>query len=74
FLLVAIGEKRPPKPARRLRQFRVLGLEFDKSKNDNLRSKEAIISKESSKVVAMVVPTNEELVIARDTEQIVKAL
>ncbi len=48
-----------------------LGLEFDTEKN-NVRGKEAIISKEGSKVTALVIPTNEELMIARDTLELVK--
>ncbi|MCC3144798.1 acetate kinase [Halanaerobium sp. Z-7514] len=47
-----------------------LGLELDKEAN-NCRSKEQIISTEDSKVKALVIPTNEELVIARDTMEIV---
>jgi len=50
-----------------------LGLEFDVEKNTKLRGKEAIISKDSSRVIVMVVPTNEELVIAQDTFEIVTA-
>ena len=34
---------------------------------------EGLISKPDSKIKVYVIPTNEELVIARDTEQIVKA-
>jgi len=48
-----------------------MGIEFDVAKNTNLRGKEAIISKPGSKVTLMVVPTNEELVIAQDTFEIV---
>jgi len=48
-----------------------MGLEFDVAKNTRLRGKEAIISKPNSKVTVMVVPTNEELVIAQDTFEIV---
>lgn len=48
-----------------------MGLEFDQEKNNGLRGKEAILSKESSRVTVMVVPTNEELVIALDTYEIV---
>ncbi len=51
-----------------------LGLEFDSKKNDKLFSQEAVISTESSKVKVMVVPTDEELVIAKDTMQIVEEL
>jgi len=50
-----------------------IGMEFDAAKNANLRGKEAIISKPGSKVTIMVVPTNEELVIANDTYEIVTA-
>ncbi|MFA5971788.1 MAG: acetate kinase [Lentimicrobiaceae bacterium] len=50
-----------------------MGLEFDVAKNTRLRGKEAIISKPNSKVTVMVVPTNEELVIANDTYEIVTA-
>lgn len=50
-----------------------MGIEFDVAKNTKLRGKEAIISKPGSKVTVMVVPTNEELVIAQDTFEIVTA-
>lgn len=47
-----------------------MGVQLDEIKN-NIRGKEAIVSKDSSKVAVMVVPTNEELVIARDTKELV---
>jgi acetate kinase len=50
-----------------------MGIDFDVEKNTKLRSKEAIISKPGSKATVMVVPTNEELVIAEDTYEIVTA-
>lgn len=49
-----------------------MGVEFDKEKNDKVRSKELIISKDSSKVKVLIVPTDEELMIAEDTLEIVK--
>jgi acetate kinase len=49
-----------------------LGIKFDKNKNKGIRSKEIIISKEGSPVTVIVVPTNEELVIASDTCYIVE--
>lgn len=49
-----------------------LGLEFDNKKNEGVRGKELIISKDSSRVTVMVVPTNEEFVIASDTRTIVE--
>ncbi|MDR1172085.1 MAG: acetate kinase [Bacteroidales bacterium] len=50
-----------------------LGLEFDKDKNAGVRGEEKIISKDGSRVTAMVIPTDEELVIAQDTEAIIRA-
>ena len=50
--------------------FEYLGLKFDESKNKGLRSKEAVISADDSKVTAMVVPTDEELAIAIDTYEL----
>lgn len=44
-----------------------MGIEIDNDKNNTTKSKEAMISTDSSKVAVWVVPTNEELVIARDT-------
>ncbi|HHU11916.1 MAG TPA: acetate kinase [Clostridiaceae bacterium] len=44
-----------------------LGIEIDQEKNRGLRSKEARISTKDSKVAVLVIPTNEELSIARQT-------
>jgi acetate kinase len=44
-----------------------LGIEIDEKKNSVIRSEEAVISKENSKIKVLVIPTNEELMIARDT-------
>ena len=48
-----------------------LGLEYDKNLNHGLRAKEVVLSTDKSKVRVLVVPTNEELVIAKDTYDIV---
>ena len=48
-----------------------LGIEIDSQINNGLTGKEQIISNEGSKVKVMVVPTNEELMIAIDTQSIV---
>jgi len=48
-----------------------LGIKLDPQKNDGLRGKEQVISTDDSKVKVIVVPTNEELVIASDTYEIV---
>ena len=47
------------------------GVKVDKEK-DNVRGKVREISTEDSTVKAFVIPTNEELVIARDTKNLVK--
>ncbi len=51
-----------------------LGIKLDKEKNDGLRGKEAQLNTEDSKVDIFLIPTNEELMIARDTKEIVEAL
>jgi acetate kinase len=44
-----------------------MGLSIDYEKNAQVHGTEALISKPDSKVAVWVIPTNEELVIARDT-------
>ena len=48
-----------------------LGTSIDPEKN-KLRGEEVILSSDTDKVVTMVVPTNEELAIARETVRLVK--
>lgn len=48
-----------------------MGVEVDKEVNTGIRGKEAVISTPASKVKVVVIPTDEELMIARDTESIV---
>ena len=50
-----------------------LGIKIDLVKN-KVRGKETIISRDDSKVKILLIPTNEELMIARDTYNIVKAM
>ena len=49
----------------------VLGVKMDAEAN-NVRGKETVISAADSKVKVLLVPTNEELMIARDTLELVK--
>jgi acetate kinase len=65
-----IGENDIETRRRILDGMEFLGVEFDPHRNGK-RGKEAILTKPGSKVVAMVMPTNEELVIAIDTYNIV---
>jgi len=55
------------------KDFEFLGLEFDRQANEGIRGKEMIISKKDSKVTVMIIPTNEEFVIASDTKSIVES-
>ncbi len=48
-----------------------MGVEIDKELNSGIRGKEAVVSTAASKVKVVVIPTDEELMIARDTEAIV---
>ncbi len=66
-----IGENSPEVRAEVCSEMEFLGIELDEAKNTN---KEQIISTDSSKVKVLRVPTNEELVIAMDTNSIVEAM
>ncbi|MDR2771145.1 MAG: acetate kinase [Clostridiales Family XIII bacterium] len=48
-----------------------LGIKLDLVKN-NVRGKETIISRDDSKVAILLIPTNEELMIARDTYRLTR--
>ena len=48
-----------------------MGLIIDEDKN-NVRGEEVLITKPESKIKAYIIPTNEELVIARDTQNLIK--
>ena len=47
-----------------------MGIEFDVEKNDGLRGEEVVLSLPNSRVKVMVVPTDEEFMIASDTMEI----
>ena len=58
-----------------LKDMEYLGIVYDKKKNDDtIRGKSGDISGEGSKVKVLVVPTDEEYVIASETERIIKNL
>ncbi|MFA3783127.1 acetate/propionate family kinase [Melioribacteraceae bacterium 4301-Me] len=66
-----IGENSSLVRKKSLSNLEYLGIELDDQLNEN-PSGETLISKSNSKVKVFRIPTNEELVIALDTEQIVK--
>ncbi len=49
-----------------------MGIELDEQVNSGLRSKEIVISKKGAGVKVMVIPTDEELMIAIDTQKIIE--
>jgi acetate kinase len=49
-----------------------LGIKMDAERN-NIRGKETILSADDSKVKVVLIPTDEEIVIARDTKELVEA-
>lgn len=49
-----------------------MGVEIDSALNAGIRGKEAVISTPASRVKVCVIPTDEEKMIAQDTEKIVK--
>ena len=51
-----------------------MGVELDKAVNATVHGTETVISTPASKVKVVVVPTDEELTIARDTKEIVEKL
>ncbi|MGN0573761.1 MAG: acetate/propionate family kinase [Acutalibacteraceae bacterium] len=70
-----IGENTTDLRADVCKNLTYLGVEIDEAKNEVLRKgKEGEISLPTSKVRVFVLPTNEELVIARDTKAIVEAM
>jgi acetate kinase len=69
-----VGENGPESREAICKGFEYMGLDFDQEVNFGKRGKEIIITKPGSKVVTMVIPTNEELVIATDTMRIVNLL
>jgi acetate kinase len=66
-----IGENSPDDREKICENMEYMGLEFDRKANEGVRGKETVISKKDSKVKVMIVPTNEEWVIASETRDIV---
>ena len=67
-----IGENGPELREAVMKDMEFLGAKLDPVKN-NCKGKEVVISTDDSKVKIVVIPTNEEIVIARDTLELVKA-
>lgn len=66
-----VGEKGPESREKICSYLGFLGVELDLEKN-KIRNQEIKISSENSKIEVHVVPTNEELLIARDTLELIE--
>lgn len=66
-----VGENQTGLRADVCRPLAFMGVEIDHELNAHTRGTETVISIPTSKVTVMVVPTDEELMIARDTKEIV---
>ena len=70
-----IGEHSPYLREHALKGLEYLGIELDPERNNFHHSSTPVkLSSDNSKVAVYMIPTNEELVIAKDTEAIVSAL
>jgi acetate kinase len=70
-----IGEHAPYIRENALKGLEYLGIKLDKERNTFGHSSTPVkLSADDSAVAVYMIPTNEELVIAQDTEAIVKAL
>ena len=62
-----IGENSPSVREKICENLSALGIEINSKKNNEPESGERFVSSARSKVKIMIIPTNEELMIARDT-------
>jgi len=69
-----IGENRPTLREAICRNLDQLGLIMDVQANSQTSAKEAVISAPGSRVKVMVIPTNEELVVAREVRRFLEKL
>lgn len=65
-----LGENGPETRERIMKYLECFGIKLDKEKN-NVRGKETLISASDSSAEVWIIPTNEEIMIARDTLNIV---
>ena len=69
-----IGENSPEVRARICEDMQWAGLTIDGPRNEQTVGKEGLISTEDSKLPAYAIPTNEELLIARDTVRVIEGV
>lgn len=66
-----VGENAPHIRRMVVDRLSCLGLKIDREKNDKIRGEEAIVSSDDSICPIYVIPTDEEVVIARDTYSLI---
>lgn len=66
-----VGEKGQDSRREICKYLKIFGVELNEEENQRLKGIEGKISSENSKVEVFVVPTNEELMIAKKTEELV---
>jgi acetate kinase len=66
-----IGENSPEIRARICAGMEWAGLEIDAAKNQQTVAREGLISTDDSRLLAYAIPTDEELLIARDTVRVI---
>lgn len=66
-----VGENSASMRAKIVNDLKLFGIEIDEKEND-MRGKEKIVSTADSKIKVIVIPTNEELMIAKDTLELTK--
>ena len=69
-----VGENQADCREKVLEGLEFMGVELDKEVNARTRGEEAILSTPTSKVKVLLIPTDEELMIASDTYEIVKGM
>jgi len=67
-----VGENQAITRSEVCKNMEFMGIELDEELNASVRAKEVVISKPSSKVKVLIIPTDEELTIAKDTVEILR--
>ena len=67
-----IGENSAVDRAEIMKRLEVLGVKLDEESNNNTHGEETLISSADSKIKCYVIPTDEEVMIARDTFRFIK--
>lgn len=66
IMTAGVGEHSPETRERVLQGLEFMGVKLDKEKNQAMTDGEGLISTDDSPVKVLVIPTNEEVMIARD--------